>query len=165
MHEVRSTREIDAPKTAIWRVLDDFGGVAEFNPAVNSATIVAGPDTGKGATRECVLDDGGRITETIVEYEPGSAFTIEFADLGKMDALVKEFVTEWSVAGVDDSRSTVTLEGRYMPKYGPVGWVMAKVVMNSMIEGLYEEALEGLAEYVEGRQHESDAAAAESASG
>lgn len=146
-------------------MLDDFGGVADFNPAVNSATIVAGPDTGEGATRECVLDEGGRITETIVEYEPGASFTIEFADLGDMDAFVKEFVTEWSVAELDDSRSTVILEGRYVPKYGPVGWVMAKVVMNSMIEELYEEALEGLAEYVEGGQHESDTAAAEGASG
>jgi carbon monoxide dehydrogenase subunit G len=165
MHEVRSTREIDAPKPDIWRVLDDFDGVADFNPAVNSATIVAGPDTGEGATRECVLDEGGRITETIVEYEPGSSFTIEFADLGDMGAFVKEFVTVWSVAELDDSRSTVTLKGRYTPKYGPVGWMMAKVVMNSMIEKLYEEALDGLAEYVEEEQYESDASTAESASG
>lgn len=149
MHEVQATRTIDAPTAAVWEVLDDFAGVSKFNPAVDSAHLVAGPDTGEGATRECVLADGGTISERIIEYEPGTSLTIEFIDLGEMDAVIEEFVTTWSVAALADDRSRVTLEGAYRPRYGPIGWLGARLVMNSMYEDLYEETLEGLAEYAE----------------
>jgi len=159
MHEVSVTREIDAPKAAVWRVLDDFGGVAKYNPGVNSSGIVAGPDTGEGATRECVLDEGGRIEEEIVAYEPGSAYTVEFTDMG--DFPLKENVVDLSVSDLDDSRSAVTMRARFTPKYGPLGWVMAKVMMRSKLAESFEETLDGLADYVqaEGREHDDAAPA------
>lgn len=149
MHEVQATRTIDAPSAAIWVVLDDFAGVSKFNPAVDTARLVAGPDTGEGATRECVLADGGTIIERVIEYAPGTSLTIEFTDLGEMNAVIEEFVTTWSVAAQADDRSRVTLEGAYRPRYGPIGWLGAKLVLNSMFEDLYAEALDGLAEFVE----------------
>lgn len=149
MHEVHATREIAAPRSVIWAVLDDFGGVSKFNPAVTSARIVGGPQTGEGAIRECVLEEGGIIRERIVKYEPESSLTIEFEDLGDMDRFVSDFVTVWAVESLEDTRSEVTLTGRYTPKFGPVGWLMAKFMMNSKLTEIYHEALQSLDDYIE----------------
>lgn len=154
MHEIRATRTTDAPKAEIWDVLDDFGSVDAWTPSIASARIVAGPETGEGATRECVLETGDTAEEKIVEYRPESSLTIEFTDPGPLP--VKEYFAEWSVTDTDGSRTEVTLEGRYTPRYGPVGWLMAKTVMNSKLEEGYEAALEGLADHLQNGHDRSE---------
>lgn len=154
MHEVSVTRKINASSSVVWQVLDDFGGVAKYNPGVAESGIVTGPDTGEGATRECVLDGGGRIEEEIIDYEPDSTYTVKFTDMG--DFPLKENIVEISVAELGDSRTEVTMSARFTPKFGPLGWVMAKVMMRSKFEESFEETLDGLASYVETGQYEYD---------
>lgn len=162
MHTVSVTREIEAPKAAVWEVLDDFGGVVKYNPGVASSGIVDGPDTGEDATRECILEEGGRIEEVIVDYEPNSAYTVELIDMGKIP--LKESIVNLSVTALDDARSEVTMAARFTPKYGPIGWVMAKAMMNSKLEASFGETLGGLASYVETRHHERKEVVSEVAS-
>jgi hypothetical protein len=101
-----------------------------------------------------VLDGGGRIEEEIIDYEPESAYTVEFTDMG--DFPLKENIVEISIAELGDSRTEVTMAARFTPKFGPLGWVMAKVMMKSKFEESFEETLDGLASYVETGQYESD---------
>ena len=151
MHEVSVTREIDAPKTAIWQVLDDFGGVDKYNPGITRSGIVDGPDTGRGATRECLLNDGGRIEEEIIEYESGSSYTVEFTDMGEFP--LKENIVRISVTELDTSRTNVTMAARFTPKFGPLGWLMAKVMMKSRFEENFEGMLAGLEAHVKTGRH------------
>ena len=151
MPTVQAAREIGAETSAVWAVLDDFGGVDKFNPSVVRARIIDGPETGEGATRECELDDGGVIHERIVEYVPGSRMVIEFTELGDMGRIMKSLRGEWSVEALDGSRSLAGLRGEFRTKFGPVGWVISKVMLESMMEDLYGETLDALAEYVEDR--------------
>jgi len=146
VHAVSVTREIDAPLQAVWQVLDDFGGVAKYNPNVEASRIVAGPDTGAGATRECVLSDGGRIEEEIVDYEPGTGYTINFTDMGTFP--LKKNVVEISVGALTEARTAVTMTASFTPKYGPVGWIMAETLMKSKFEETFESVLTGLESYV-----------------
>lgn len=146
MQHVSYTGVIHAPKSDVWEALDDFEGVAKWNPPVEQASIVSGPETGEGATRECVTEDGS-FREQIVEYNPESSYTIEFVDLGPFP--MNECSSEVSIRELDDSRTEVTFAGSYTPKYGPIGWLMAKLMMNSKMEEGYEEAVDGLAKYVE----------------
>jgi len=67
MHEVSVTREIDAPKSVVWQV----------------------------------LDEGGRIEEEIVDYEAGSAYTVEFTDMG--DFPLKENIVEMFEESFDET--------------------------------------------------------------
>lgn len=146
MHTTSVTREIDAPTDEVWRVLDDFGGVAKYNPNVKTSKIVAGPDSGTGATRECLFHDGGRIEEEIVEYESGTGYTVNFVDMG--DFPLEENVVEIGVESIDESRTAVTMTTNFTPKFGPIGWVMAKVTMKSRFRKTFEEVLAGLDSYV-----------------
>ena len=146
MHTVSVSREIDAPIEAVWRVLDNFGGVATYNPNVETSRIVAGPESGPGATRECLFEDGGRIEEQIVEYEPQTGYTVEFTDAG--DFPLEANVVEIGVEPIDETRTVVTTTSHFTPKYGPVGWILAKVMMKSKFRDTFEEVLDGLDSYV-----------------
>ena len=150
MHTVRVSREIDASLEEVWRVLDDFGGVAKYNPNVETSTIVAGPESGNGATRECTFYDGGRIEEKIVDYEPRTGYTVNFIDVG--DFPLEKNVVKIGVESIDETRTAVTMTSNFTPKFGPVGWIMAKVMMKSKFRETFEEVLYGLDSYVHSGQ-------------
>ncbi len=84
MHNVSVQKVIAVPAERAWAALDEFGRVSEYNPHVAISRIINGPETGVGATRECVFEDGGRIEEEIAEYSSGSNYTVEFIDVGSM---------------------------------------------------------------------------------
>jgi uncharacterized protein YndB with AHSA1/START domain len=146
MHTVSVKREIDASIEEVWRVLDDFSGVAKYNPNVETSRIVAGPESGNGATRECTFHDGGRIEEKIVDYKPRTSYTVNFTDVG--DFPLEKNVVKIGVESIDETRTVVTMTSNFTPKFGPVGWVMAKVMMKSKFRETFEEVLYGLDSYV-----------------
>ena len=150
MHTVSVARRINAPFEDVWSVLDDFGGVANYHPNVATSGIVAGPDTGVGATRECVFHDGGRIEEEIVAYASETGYVVDFTDVG--DLPLKENVVSIDVETIDDGATSVTMTANFTPKFGPVGWVMATVMMKSRFRETFEETLDGLVAYVHRRQ-------------
>lgn len=147
MHTVSVGETIDAPIEDVWSVLDDFGGVANYNPNIKASSIVDGPDTGVGATRECSFHDGNRIEEEIVEYESKGGYTVNFLDVGEFP--LKTNVVQIDVEPIGDSRTAVTMTADFIPKYGPIGWLMAKLVMKSKFEETFNEVLEGLESYVQ----------------
>jgi carbon monoxide dehydrogenase subunit G len=146
MHAVRRSRILHAPKDRVWEVLDDFGGVWKYNPGVESARIVSGPETGEDACRECVFYDGGRIEETILDYDPGTAYTVAFTDVGSYP-LVSNRV-DITVDELDETHSEVTITARFTPKYGPLGWLLGRVVMEHRFEKRFDAVLEGLAAHL-----------------
>lgn len=149
MHTASSSRVVHAPKSAVWAVLDDFGAVSAYNPNVASSRIVNDIERGAGARRECVFDDGGRIEETIVDYHPDEQYTVEFTDVGSYP-LVSNVVTI-AVRAIDDHHTEATFTAAFSPKYGPIGWLMARMMMVSAFEKRFDEVLAGLAAYVRAR--------------
>jgi uncharacterized protein YndB with AHSA1/START domain len=145
-HLVRRSRIVHAPTTRVWAALDDFGGVSNYHPNVASSRIVNGGDTGQGACRECVFTDGSRIEETIVAYEPGAGYTVEFTDVGPYP-LVSNTVSV-DVEAADDHHSKVTFTAAFEPKYGPLGWLLGRVVMERRFASQLDAVLEGLASFV-----------------
>lgn len=155
MHTVSVRREIDASIEEVWRILDDFGGVAKYNPSVETSKIVAGPESGNGATRECTFYDGGRIEEQIVDYEPGTGYTVNFTDVG--DFPLEKNVVEIGVESTDETRTVVTMTSNFTPKFGPVGWLLAKMMMKSKFRETFEAVLSGLDSYVHSEQKSTQA--------
>jgi len=146
MHTVSVTRTIEAPLRDVWAVLDDFGGVARYNPDVETSWIVDGPDTGEGATRACRFYDGGRVEERIRDYERDSGYTVEFIDVGEMP--LKENVVSLALEDHAEAETTVTMTATFTPKYGPLGWVMGKLLMESKFRETFENVLDGLDTHV-----------------
>lgn len=146
MHSVQRSRTVHASKAAAWSVLDDFGDVSRYHPNVESSRIVNDVERGAGACRECVFEDGGRIEETIVEYDPGEGYTVAFTDVGSYPLVSN--VVEIDLHAVDDDHTVVTFTAHFQPKYGVVGWLLGRVVMEQRFGDQLEAALEGLAAHL-----------------
>ncbi|SER42619.1 SRPBCC family protein [Natrinema salaciae] len=145
MHNVSVEKVISVPAKHVWTALDEFGHVSEYNPHVATSKIIDGPETGVGATRECVFEDGDRIEEEIIEYSPESNYTVEFIDVGSMP--LKRNRVQISVEERGDA-TAVTMAATFKPKYGFFGTVMAKLMMESRFRKTFEEVLDGLEAYV-----------------
>ena len=146
MHTVSVSKTVDASPEEVWAVLDDFGSVSKYNPNVETSGIVDGPETGVGATRECVFYDGGRVEERITAYESGSGYTVDFVDIGGMP--LRRNVVDLAVEELEEGRTVVTMTATFTPKYGPLGWLMAKAMMGSRFRETFEAVLDGLESHV-----------------
>lgn len=142
MHEVQVARTIGVPADQAWKIIDDFGGIFQYHPAVERSFITNGVTSGLGAERVCHFDNGDAITERIIGYEPGREYTVEITDPGKFP-LVKG-VARLSVAPAGSQRSTVQFTMRFTPKFGPVGWLMGKTVMRAGFRKILTSVLAGL---------------------
>jgi uncharacterized protein YndB with AHSA1/START domain len=89
MHSVQRSRLIHASTADVWSLLDDFDGVSRYHPNVASSRAVTDVERGEGACRECRFDDGGRIEETIVDYDPGEGYAVAFTDVGSYPLVSK----------------------------------------------------------------------------
>lgn len=146
MHTVSVSRVFHAPLDEVWNALDDFGGIWKYNPGVESSRIVNDIATGEGARRECLFYDGERIEETIVDYEFEERYTVELTDVGPYPLHSSRVDIE--ITASDDHHTEVTMTGRFHPKYGPLGWAMAKMKMIPTFEERFEAVLEGLATHL-----------------
>lgn len=71
---------IEAPVEAVWAALADLEAVAAYNPGVERAQYTSRERAGVGAARLCNFRSGGSVRETVVEWQPGAAITIEMSD-------------------------------------------------------------------------------------
>ena len=142
MHHVQVDRVIDRPADAVWAILDDFGGVYRFHPLVEKSPITNGISSGLGAQRVCHFDDGNTIREKIVAYEPGRELEVEIVDPGKFP--LRRAVGRFSVEPLDNTRSRVSMEMAFQPKFEPLGWVMGKTLMVPQFRKILGRILEGL---------------------
>ncbi|KAB1197274.1 MULTISPECIES: SRPBCC family protein [Haloferax] len=147
MHTVSQRRTIPAPLDDVWAVLDDFGGVENYNPNVEHAHITNGIETGEGATRQCEFYDGSSVQERIVSYDPETGYDVDFVDVGSIP--VKEMHASIRVRELDDETTEVELTSRFVPKFGPLGWVVAKLLMKPKLEQTLADVLEGLEAHIE----------------
>ncbi|NKB90399.1 MAG: hypothetical protein GKS06_19510 [Acidobacteria bacterium] len=148
MHEVSVHRDIAVPAETAWEHLSAFGDVYKIHPFVTRSYVTGEDATGLGATRVCVLDDGNEIAEQITEYREGHGYTVSITDPGP-------FPLREAVARIDveprAAGSRVSINMRFQPKFGPLGWLMAKAMMRRefgrrlglLIEGMEEHAQTG----------------------
>lgn len=145
MHAVRRSRVVHAPADRVWAVLDDFGNVWRYHPTVESSQVVTDLETGQGARRECVRDDGDRFEQTILEYTAGEGYVLDFPDLGPFPLVAT--VVDIRVTEADDDHSTVTFTAYFQPEYGLLGWLFGRVILEQQFEKRLDAILEGLAAY------------------
>ncbi|GAB4194880.1 MAG: hypothetical protein Tsb002_26800 [Wenzhouxiangellaceae bacterium] len=138
MHEVTVTRTMQNNAQAVWKVLDDFGNIYRYNPAVESSNLIGNKATGVGAMRECHFYDGTSLKETITEYHPGQGYGFRLSDFSLP---LKEASTQLRVEPINNEQSKLTITLKFIPKFGPLGWVMANLMMKPMLN----KALTGLA--------------------
>jgi len=67
--QVVDTMEIDAPASAVWKKVRNFGDLASWLPVISTSEIELGDDNVPGAVRLLTLPDGGKVREELLEHD------------------------------------------------------------------------------------------------
>jgi hypothetical protein len=142
MHFVSVNRRINKPVTDIWQTLDKFGDVYTYHPHVKHSESINDIPTGIGAERTCHFENGNKIKERITTYDSGNEYEVDIYEPGSFP-LIKA-VGRLKVSPVSDDTSDATFSMSFQPKFGPLGWIMAQLIMKNQFAKILASVLEGL---------------------
>lgn len=146
MSKFSVNRTINAPLDAVWEALSDFGSVHRYSAAVESSPITKGtPNRGVGAERICNLYDGNHIEERVTGSVEKQQLSIKIVGssmpLKSADAVVGLLPTA-------NGGTQVTTTMTFVAKFGPLGWLMDKLMMKRAMAGSLNGLLAALDHYV-----------------
>lgn len=147
MHITSGSRVIDAPLEAVWDVLDDYGNLQKYAPLNETCRLLDGPETGIGARRETTLIYGFTVVHEIIEYEPEKRYKFDFLKVGEFP--MKEVQIGFGLEAIDDQSTEVTMTEYFVPKWGPIGWVLAKTILPRKNAEMREVTLKGLEKHIQ----------------
>jgi hypothetical protein len=130
----------------VWALLGDLEVVQRYNPTVRAASIEGERRSGVGAMRSCELVPSGRIVERVTHWEDGRAVGLEVAE-SDWPIHFMRWVTRIEPDG-DGTRITQELE--YKVKFGPVGWLLDRLVMRRKLRATLDSVFASLVRQAEG---------------
>lgn len=141
-HEVLAA----CPPERVWALLADLEAVQRYNPGVRHAEALGPRRTGVGARRSCELVPGGRVVERVTHWEDGRALGLEL-ESHDWPVDFMRWVTRLE-AHAGGTRITQSLE--YQVKFGPLGWLLDRVVMKRKLTSTLNAVFASLARHAEG---------------
>ena len=142
MHNVSVTRRINKSGKDVWQILDKFGDVYTYHPHVKHSQSINELPTGPGAERTCHFEDGNQIKERIITYDSGNLYEVEIYDSGSFP--LTKAIGRLHVIEINDNTSNVVFSMSFKPKFGPLGWVMAQLIMKNQFKKILADVLRGL---------------------
>lgn len=140
-HDVRTT----CPPRRVWALLADLEAVQRYNPTVRSARVEGARRTGVGATRACALVPNGRVVERVTHWEEGRALGLEVAESDWPIHFMK-----WVTRIEPDGQGTrITQDLEYKVKFGPLGWLLDRLVMKRKLTATLDTVFAALVEHAE----------------
>ncbi len=145
MHSITVKREMKNNVEAVWKVLDDYGTVYRYNPAVESSELLSDKKTGLGARRVCHFYDGSSLKEAIIKYVPNQGYSFMLSDFSLP---LKRATTHFQLAPLHTDTCLLSVTIEFEPKFGPLGWLMAKLLMRPMLTKALNGLTKGLDDYM-----------------
>ncbi len=131
----------------IWALLADLEAVERYNPGVKRASLEGTQARGVGARRSCELVPKGRVVEQVTNWEEGRAVGLEVIESDWPIHFMRWVTTiEPSERG---TRITQSLD--YAVKFGPLGWLLDRLVMKRKLTASLDDVFASLARHAEGR--------------
>jgi len=146
MAKIIVSRVIKAPVHRVWEALDDFGGIYKFNPNLKRSYITGDSENNKGmgCSRQCDMKDGKNwVRERIIDYKPNKSMRLNIYD-GTMP-----FKSAWADMYLKEEKegTKFTLVMNFVPKFGPLGAIMA-IIMKPVMKKMLDKLMIGCEEYV-----------------
>ncbi len=129
-----ATVTIDAPKSVVWSILDDFTNIQDWTSQVKTSVQLGDTAQGLGAGRQCELAPFGKTDERIIEYVPEDTMVIELTNIKGLP--LKRSVTRFSLESIDDNTTRVTMTPKPEVKGGPVSGIVASRLEKRLPAGL-----------------------------
>ena len=147
MHKFTITKEIDAPVDEVWALLDKFSDTYVYHPAVEHSKSVNGKATGLGAQRQCDMYNGVSVQERITDYQPDQRnYQITMVDFGSFP--LKQMIVRMGAKPSGQNKTVLTYDGGFQTKYGPMGWMMAKMMMLPMFKKMTRKIIDGIEAHI-----------------
>lgn len=139
---------IQAPRSAVWAALADFGGVSRMSGGVLRSHLTSDQATGCGTTRHCDLAMmGATVEERITAWSEGERMVIDIYDWTKMP-LVTSMSASFGLA--DDGTGTKLVANMvYELGLGPIGWLADAMMMRAMMTRNWSQFVAGVRHHVE----------------
>ena len=150
---MRTIRHETAARCApehVWALLSDLEAVERYNPTVRTAAIEGAQRTGVGAKRACQLVPNGRVVERVTHWEPGRALGLEVAESDWPVVFIR-WITRLERNG---TATRITQDLEYQMKFGPVGWLLDRLVLRRKLTATIDAVLTGLVAQAEARAPE-----------
>lgn len=146
MHTFFAQKTIDIDSELAWRIVSDFANTYTYHPLVEHSESLNGQQTGLGAKRRCTMYGGKSVEEVITFYdEDARHYRVEVVDHGPFP--LTHMVVDIKVQSESQGQSQVSFSGTFEPKFGPVGWLMAKVAMKRQFESMLTSVIVGLEQH------------------
>jgi carbon monoxide dehydrogenase subunit G len=140
MVSARAKRSVKIPQEKVWALLADLSTVIDYHPSVKNVDILSSKATGIGATRRCTFFDGTSITEEVIQA--GDDHVI--LKMKDYSAPMKDFTVKCSALRVSDTETEIIYIADYTVKFGPLGYLMNWMMIQSMMRKMFTTVLEGI---------------------
>lgn len=129
--EVSAKVHVPASVAAVWRTVGDFGGLANWHPAVAETQAENG-----GRRRRVKLMDGSELVEELVDHDDaGTRYTYRIVDAGPLP--VQDYEATVAVRDTGDGACDVSWQGRFEP-------VGNATLAEQTIQRVYQTGLDNL---------------------
>ena len=142
-HEIQA----NCPPEAVWSLLSDLEAVARYNPTIRAAAVTGSLGTGVGASRACELVPKGRVVERVTHWEEGRSVGLEVAE-SDWPIHYMRWITRVEPA---PTGSVITQDLEYAVKFGPLGWLLDRLVMRRKLTATLDSVFDNLVRHAEGR--------------
>ncbi|MDH3681316.1 MAG: SRPBCC family protein [Acidimicrobiia bacterium] len=153
MREITVSRDLAAPRAAVWGVLADFPNIADWNGGVKKSFATSEATEGVGATRHCDLAPLGGLEETIKEWEPEERLVVSIDSAAKLP--IKSGLATFTL-DESDAATSARVEYSYETRFGPVGAALGPLLDKQLSKG-FSGFLDDLETAANARAPEGDA--------
>ena len=130
MRVVRAQRQIGASADKVWAVLADFPNISEWNRGVNRSYATSEVTAGLGAKRHCDLAPLGELEETVTGWEEEQRMQIRIDSAAKLP--IAHGLATFTLSS-STSTTDVALEYSYAPKFGFLGHLIGRFMLDAQL--------------------------------
>jgi hypothetical protein len=142
-HEIHAA----CPPERLWALLSDLTAVERYNPGVTRASIEGARASGVGARRSCELVPKGRVVERVTHWEEERALGLEVVE---SDWPI-HFMRWVTTIEPSDHGARITQSLEYAVKFGPLGWLLDRLVMKRKLTSALDAVFASLVKHAEGK--------------
>ena len=127
MRSVHVSRQMSAPRSAVWSVLADFPNISKWNGGVQASHATSEATGGVGAQRHCDLAPVGTLEETVAEWVDGERIVVNIDSTTKLP--IERGVATFTLDG-----DTTRIDYEFEPR-GIVGRLTGPVLVRQLTKG------------------------------
>ncbi len=126
----------------VWEVMSNYGDVHLYHPKVKSSPVLSKNVKGVGAIRRCEFYDNSSVVEKVTNWNEGRSISVVLSEMSSMP--LKKANATIQVEAVDLTTSLLSIDMTFDVKYGPLGWMMGKLMIRPMMKKMFTNVLKGL---------------------